>query len=177
MGDGSETPGRFIVRLAVGDLGPVSAEPSCRIFIVYRHALFAQGVRSVLERQSTARIVGMDDDAARATTAIAAAQPDVILVEEPEDRGATWRFLDAAAASRIVTLSLDHAYATVYDHRRAAATDASDLVRAIRGEGALDSASAQASPRSEATQDSAAPEPKIGGPSSGISDIEGETDD
>ena len=133
----------------------MSAEFSSRIYIVYRHALFAQGVRSVLERDSAVRIVGMDDDVARATTAIAAAQPDVILVEEPEDRGATWRFLDAAAASRIVTLSLEHAYATVYDQRRAAATDASDLVRAIRGGAA---SPATPAPRSEASDDESPPQ-------------------
>jgi chemotaxis response regulator CheB len=71
----------------------MSAIPSCRIYIVYRHALFAQGVRSVLESQPAVRIVGMDDDVARATSAIGAEQPDVILLEEPEDRG-----LDLASA-------------------------------------------------------------------------------
>jgi len=107
----------------------------CRTYIVYRNALFAQGVRSVLERESGVQIVGMEDDLTRATTALRALQPDVILVEEPMNHVVTWPFLEAATASRIVTFSLTHAYATVYDPHRMAATEPADLLKAIQGVG------------------------------------------
>jgi len=42
-------------------------------------------------------------------------------------------FLNCAIGGRVVTLSLDHSFATVYDRRRVAATDPTDLVEAIRG--------------------------------------------
>jgi len=106
-----------------------------RTYIVYRNALFAQGVRSVLERESAVQIVGMEHDVAKATKAVRALHPEVILLEEPMDSGVSWPFLEWAAASRIVTFSLDHAYATVYDPHRTAAGDPVDLVKAIQGAG------------------------------------------
>ena len=105
----------------------------CRTYIVYCNALFAQGVRSVLERESAVQIVGMENDMAKASKAVRALHPDVILMEEPIDTGVSWPFLEWAAASRIVTFSLNHAYATVYDPHRTAAGDPADLVRAIQG--------------------------------------------
>jgi chemotaxis response regulator CheB len=105
---------------------------------VYRYALFAQGVRSVLARESGVQIVGMENDMARAMKAVRALQPEVILVEEPMHSEITWPFLEAAATSRIVTFSLHHAFATVYNHHRAAAADPSDLVKAIQGARAWD---------------------------------------
>jgi DNA-binding NarL/FixJ family response regulator len=110
----------------------------CRTYIVFRNALFAQGVRSMLERDSGVQIVGMENDLARATTALRALQPEVILVEEAMGCEITWPFLEAAADSRIVTFSLHHAYATVYDSRRIATGAPADLVKAIQGVPALE---------------------------------------
>jgi len=110
----------------------------CRTYIVYRNALFAQGVRSVLEGESAVQIVGMADDLAKATAAVRALNPEVILMEEPMESGVAWPFLEWANASRIVTFSLHHAHATVYDSHRAAADDTSDLVQAIQGTQALE---------------------------------------
>lgn len=46
---------------------------------------------------------------------------------------APWPFIQFSAVGRIVTLSLDHPYATVYDQRRIPASDPAELVKAIRG--------------------------------------------
>ena len=111
------------------------AAAPCRTYIVYHHGLFAQGVRSILEDGSTAQIVGMESDVAKAMDAVQALQPEVIIMEEcagkhqPMHLGA---FLHSATDGRVVTLSLDDAYATVYDRRRLTVTDAGDLVKAIR---------------------------------------------
>jgi DNA-binding NarL/FixJ family response regulator len=110
----------------------------CRTYIVYRNGLFAQGVRSILEHESGVQIVGMENDLTRATTALRALQPEVILVEEDMGCEITWPFLEAATDSRIVTFSLHHAYATVYDPRRIAAGAPADLVKAIQGVPALE---------------------------------------
>jgi DNA-binding NarL/FixJ family response regulator len=99
---------------------------------VYRHELFAQGVRSALERESGVQIVGMENDVARAARAVRALRPEVILVEEPTESGVAWPILEWAAASRIVTFSMQHAYATVYHPHRTAAGDPVDLIRAIQ---------------------------------------------
>jgi hypothetical protein len=111
----------------------MNSTSACRTYIVYRNALFAQGIRSVLEGESAVQIVGMEDDMAKAGEAVRALHPDVILMEEPMESGVSCPFLEWAAASRIVTFSLNHAYATVYDPRHIPAADTADLVRAIDG--------------------------------------------
>jgi len=110
-----------------------AASSPCRTYIVYHHGLFAQGVRSILEKQSGVQIVGMERNAAKALKAVRSLRPEVILVEEPTKNDARWPFLQLAAAGRVVTLSLEHAFATVHDQHRIPASDPADLVKAIRG--------------------------------------------
>ena len=87
----------------------------------------------MLERDKSVQIVGMQSNVAKALQAVRSLRPEVILVEEPTEHWGKWPFLQLAAAGRIVTLSLDHDYATVYDEHRVAAADPADLVKAIRG--------------------------------------------
>ena len=110
----------------------VAAAP-CRTYIVYHHALFAQGVRSVLEAQNGVQIVGMEKDIGKALKAVRSLRPEVVLLEELSAKKAQWPFLQLATAGRVVTLSLDHAFATVYDQRRIPASDPIRLAKAIRG--------------------------------------------
>ncbi len=105
----------------------------CRTYIIYRHALFAEGVRSMLERESGVQIVGMENEMTRATKAVRDLRPEVILVEEPTESGVAWPFLEWATESRVVTFSLNHPYATAYNPRRTAAGEPLDLVKAIQG--------------------------------------------
>jgi DNA-binding NarL/FixJ family response regulator len=112
-----------------------TAASSCRTYIVYEHALFAQGVRSVLEAQDGVQIVGMEKDIGKALKAVRSLQPDVVLLEEPSLKKTHWPFLQLATTGRVVTLSLDNAFATVYDQRRFVASDAAELAKAIRGNG------------------------------------------
>ena len=118
----------------------MSAAPSspCRTYIVYHHGLFAQGVRSVLETRRAVEIVGMESDVAKALKAVQSLQPEVIIVEECTGKHQPMRlgaFLHGATGGRVVTLSLDHDSATVYQRNRMAATDPADLVKAIQGIG------------------------------------------
>jgi chemotaxis response regulator CheB len=118
----------------------MSAAPSspCRTYIVYHHGLFAQGVRSVLETRRAVEIVGMESDVAKALKAVQSLQPEVIIVEESTGKHQPMRlgaFLNGSTGCRVVTLSLNHEFATVYQRNRMAATDPVDLVRAIQGVG------------------------------------------
>ena len=118
----------------------MSAAPSspCRTYIVYHHGLFAQGVRSVLENRRAVQIVGMERDVARALKAVQSLQPEVIIVEESTGKHQPMRlgaFLNGSTGCRVVTLSLNHEFATVYNRNRMAATDPVDLVKAIQGVG------------------------------------------
>ena len=118
----------------------MSVAPSspCRTYIVYHHGLFAQGVRSVLENRRAVQIVGMERDVARALKAVQSLQPEVIIVEESTGKNQPMRlgaFLNGSTGCRVVTLSLNHEFATVYQRNRMAATDPVDLVKAIQGVG------------------------------------------
>ena len=110
----------------------IAASP-CRTYVVYSHALFAQGVRSLLEKQNGVQIVGMEKDIGKALKAVRSLRPEVLLLEEPSANKAQWPFLKLATTGRVVTLSLDHTFATVYDQRRIPASDPVRLAKAIRG--------------------------------------------
>jgi DNA-binding NarL/FixJ family response regulator len=115
----------------------IAAAP-CRTYIVYHHGLFAQGVRSVLEAQRAVQVVGMESDVGKALKAVQSLQPEVIILEECTGKHQPMRlgaFLLGATGGRVVTLSLDHDAATVYQRNRMAATDPANLVQAIQGVG------------------------------------------
>lgn len=115
-----------------------TATSPCRTYIVYHHGLFAQGVRSVLEAGRAVQIVGMESDLAKALKAVQSLRPEVIIVERSAGTHRPMRlgaFLHSAGAGRVVALSLNHDFATVYDRRRVAATNPADLVNAIQGVG------------------------------------------
>ena len=56
----------------------------------------------------------MEKDVPKALKAVRSLRPEVILVEEPTEKNAEWPLLKLAGAGRLVTLSLDHGFATVY---------------------------------------------------------------
>ena len=107
--------------------------PPCRTYIMYRNELFGQAVRSLLERDGGVSIVGMESDLTQARRDVRKLRPEVILVEEPMDHGMIWPCVEAAGTRRIVTLSLEHVYATVYDFLRTSATDPAGLAKTIQG--------------------------------------------
>jgi DNA-binding NarL/FixJ family response regulator len=116
----------------------MTAASPCRTYIVYHHGLFAQGVRSVLREHRGVKIVGMESDVAKALDAVQVLQPEVVIVEECTGKHQPMRlgaFLHGATGGRVVTLSLDHDSATVYQRNCIVATDPADLVKAIQGVG------------------------------------------
>src|SRR3990170_7608197 len=108
----------------------------CRIYIIFHHALFAQGIRSLLRGRRTIKVVGMEHDPAKALEAVGSLRPEVTIVEE-SDAGIQSPTLAAILqrhpAGRVVALDLDHNFATVYDRHHVVTAQPADLVRAIRG--------------------------------------------
>jgi chemotaxis response regulator CheB len=116
----------------------MTAASPCRTYIVYHHGLFAQGVRSVLEARGAIEIVGMESDVGKALKAVQSLRPEVIIVEEctgTHQRMRLGALMHSAGSGRVVTLSLDHEFATVYQRKRITATDPAELVQAIQGVG------------------------------------------
>ena len=114
-----------------------------KVHIIFNHALFGQGVRSLLRGRRAIKIVGMGKDEAESLKAMDALHPEVIIIEErnggigPSTLGT---ILQRPGAGRVVALNIDHNHATVYDRRPFVITNSEDLVDAIRtGRGALES--------------------------------------
>jgi hypothetical protein len=124
--------------MQTGGSDPVMAgrRDTFRIFIVFHHALFAQGIRSLLRGRRAIQVIGMESDPAKALEAVGSLRPEVIIVEE-SDAGIQSPTLGAILqrhpAGRVVALDLDHNFATVYDRHQVVTTQPADLVRAIRG--------------------------------------------
>jgi len=113
------------------------ATPPCRTYIVYRDALFAQGMRSLLEWGQAAAVVGMETNVVKALTAIRALRPEVVIVQESTKGGqpsGLGMFLRQAVAPRVVVLSLEHEYATVYENSRISTQSPAEFASAIRGD-------------------------------------------
>ncbi len=128
--------GYLSVQEEAGDHAMRGTPVKSRIYIVYHHALFAQGIRSLLRGRRALQVVGMENDAAKALEAVKSLQPEVVIVEE-WDAGIQSPTLEAILqrhpGGRVVALDLDHNFATVYDRHRVVTTQPADLVRAIRG--------------------------------------------
>ena len=117
----------------------ISTHAPRRIFIVYQHGLFAQGLQSLLgKRRRTVQILGMESDPAKALKAVRLLKPEVIIAEEGSAgkgrRMCVGTFLERATAGRVVTLSLNHHFATVYHKDRVTTLDSADLAKVIQGD-------------------------------------------
>ncbi|HSD50381.1 MAG TPA: hypothetical protein VLG48_03155 [Candidatus Methylomirabilis sp.] len=114
----------------------VGRRDTFRIFIVFHHALFAQGIRSLLRGRRAIQVIGMESDPVKALEAVGSLCPEVTIVEE-SDAGVQSPTLAAILqrhpAGRVVALDLDHNFATVYERHRVVTGQPADLVRAIRG--------------------------------------------
>jgi len=109
-----------------------------KLYILFNHALFGQGIRSLLRGRRAIQIVGMEKDEAKSLEAMEALQPEVVIIEQ-SGRGIGSSTLGAIlrkpGVGRVVTLNLGHNYATVYDRRCLTTARPEDLVNAIRGAG------------------------------------------
>ena len=114
----------------------VGTPEGSRVYIFYRHSLFAEGIRSLLANQPTVEIVGTESDKAKAFRDVKALRPSVVLIEEcaaDPEQCATWNFLHRQDAGRIIALNLEHNAATVYDREDVPISTPGDLLHAVRG--------------------------------------------
>jgi hypothetical protein len=114
----------------------VKSPERSRVYILYQHSLFAEGIRSLLRHQPTITIVGAEKDKTQALKEVKALKPAVILVEEAAGeplRSAALDFVHGRAAARVISLNLDHSAATVYDRGSVRMSTPVDLLHAVRG--------------------------------------------
>ncbi len=116
-----------------------------KLYILFNHALFGQGICSLLRGRRAIQIVGMKKEVAKCLETMESLHPEVVIVEqsngaiEPSTLGA---ILQRPSAVRVVALNIDHNCATVYERRCLAITNSEDLVNAIQtGRGTRESIS------------------------------------
>ncbi|MCZ7553171.1 MAG: cytochrome c oxidase subunit II [Anaerolineae bacterium UTCFX2] len=107
-----------------------------RVLIASSHALFGQGLRSLLEERKHARveIVGMVSSLDEALKALETAEPDLIIVDYDDEKlnreEFLARFVEGEKELRVVLLSLQSAQdAIVYDRRTMAAAQIDDWLQ------------------------------------------------
>ena len=129
----------------------VSAPADSRVYILFQHSLFAEGIRSLLRNQPAIQIVGAETDTMKAFNEIRSLKPSVVLIEESTtdpEQSVTWDLLHRQGAGRVVALNLNHNAATVYDRESVPISTPADLVHAVLI-GASPAASEEAPVRSD----------------------------
>jgi DNA-binding NarL/FixJ family response regulator len=109
-----------------------------RILILSDQALFAQGVRTLIENAGSAEIVGIEPFGADILDRVMRLQPDIIILGEDQDLGSSFplALLDAVPNIRVIRLSLDGNVMHVYDGHRCAANKVEDLVAMLNSSSA-----------------------------------------
>ena len=110
--------------------------PRSRVFILYRHGLFARGVQSLLAREEEVDVVGMEKDDPQVIGRLKELSPDVILVDSgarPEDSCLTLsEIFRELPEARVIRLDLQENGVDIYDRQRIAGCGPEELVHAIR---------------------------------------------
>lgn len=99
-----------------------------RVCIVYEHSLFAHGLRKLLEREESLRIVGLIDRPELSLPRLRRLRPDVVIVEN--DGG--MNILESLDGVVGVAVSLKGSEATIFTGFPIRVSGPDELVRAIR---------------------------------------------
>lgn len=108
----------------------------CRVFVLYVHSLFAQGVVSLLRQQEGLEVVGAENDAQQALDKIRALRPDVVIVDG-NDAGKSLPvslpdILHDGQRMRVINLHFGDNSMDIYDGQQVLANELEDLIAAIR---------------------------------------------
>ncbi len=109
----------------------------CRVFILFRHSLFAEAINNVLASVQGIEVVGTDTDPERGMESIRALEPDVVVLETDEDHDAlpgVTRMFWKDLGPKIVGVKLDSNELVIYQKRRHLVIKPEDLVEAIQRE-------------------------------------------
>jgi len=106
-----------------------------KLYILFNHELFGQGIRSLLRGRRAIQIVGMGKDEETSPKAMISLGPEVIIIEQRKRAGHHFIFdlmFHQSAVDRVIALDIDHSHATVYDRRVFAMSKPEHLINAIR---------------------------------------------
>jgi DNA-binding NarL/FixJ family response regulator len=109
---------------------------SRRVFIVYSHALFAEGVNSLLGKEDGLTVVGMDNNLKRAVERINTIEPEVVVIDGEHTDAELINAMAGVLATRpgttIINVSLSDNNATVFRTSHVPIKQTEDLIQAIK---------------------------------------------
>jgi chemotaxis response regulator CheB len=107
-----------------------------KVFIVYSHALFAEGVNSLLGKEEGLLVVGMENDWKRAVERIYEAKPEVVVIDGEHTDSDLLQAMAGVLAmlpgTTIISLSLSHNNAAVFRKTLVPIKQTEDLIQAIK---------------------------------------------
>jgi len=107
-----------------------------RVFILYTHALFAQGISSLLGSVPGLQVVGMDADWRRAVERLGRLRPDVVVVDGDSSSTdllqAISQVLSEIPRSKVIRISLSSNSASIFRAQQMVIGKTEDLIEAIR---------------------------------------------
>lgn len=109
-----------------------------RIFIISNYPMFGRGLESLLRQDNGLEVMGQETNLDRAVERIKNLQPDIVIVDNsgPEQQGlpaAVLQILDENSGTKVVGLSLQGNYLSIYQSTRRIITSVEDLVNVIDG--------------------------------------------
>ena len=108
------------------------------VFIIASHLMFSRGLERLLRQESTLRIVGLEQDGARAVKQIRVRQPDVVIMygnDKSNDFKVTVvDVLNISPHSKVIGLNLQNNISFIYQATRWVTEDVSGLVDVINSQ-------------------------------------------
>lgn len=104
------------------------SSPPVRVCIVYEHSLFAHGIKKLLERERTLRMVGLLERPLLSLRGLKRLKPDVVVVEDNEGMA----ILESLEGVIGVAVSLRGDAATIFTGFPIRVSGPGELVHAIR---------------------------------------------
>lgn len=106
-----------------------------RVFILFRHSLFAEAIHNLLAGVQGIEVVGTDTDPEHAMQSIQALEPDVVVLETDDDLGVPGDITPVFWKKRgpkLIGVKLNSNEMTIYQKRRRIVIRREDLIEAIQ---------------------------------------------
>ena len=105
----------------------------CRVFVIYKHSLLAEGVMALLSQQQAVEVTGAETDTATALARVRDLHPDVVILDctEGDPAYTIGCLLTECPGTRLITLSLKNDRMEIYDNYEVNTPHPADLMKAI----------------------------------------------
>jgi DNA-binding NarL/FixJ family response regulator len=109
------------------------SDSACRVFVLYSHSLFAEGVMALLGRHQEVEVLGAEAGTESAVESVRQLRPDVVILEgaQGDPAYAIACLLRECPNTRLISLSLQDDKMEIYDNYQVSTPHPADLIQAI----------------------------------------------